>query len=141
MENKSKIILKGSLLAGSIISLGALQVQAEDLVRAENLGSGGEIRATLLASERIIDNAIELKCGEKKEEGKGSKKKTETKSENKAEEHKCGEGKCGEGEKKLETKSESKSKEHKCGEAAPKKEAKSESKAEEHKCGEGKCGM
>ena len=124
MENKTKLVLRGSLLAGSIISLGALQVNAEELVRVENLGSGGEVRATLLASERTLDNAIELKCGEK--ESKPESKKSE-KSESKTEEHKCGEGKCGEG---------------KCGEKKEetKKSEKSESKAEEHKCGEGKCG-
>jgi uncharacterized low-complexity protein len=126
MENKTKLVLKGSLLAGSIISLGALQANANELIRAENLGSGGEVRATLLASERTLDNAIELKCGEKEE----SKAKEETKkSESKTKEAKCGEGKCGEG---------------KCGEHSKKEESKeaekSESKAEEHKCGEGKCG-
>ena len=123
MENKTKLVLRGSLLAGSIISLGALQANADELVRVENLGSGGEVRATLLASERVLDNAIELKCGEKEETKSETKK-----SESKAEEHKCGEGKCGEG---------------KCGEKGKeetKSEAKSESKAEEHKCGEGKCG-
>ena len=88
MEHNSKFVLKSTLLAGSILSLGALQVSASDLVRVENLGSGGEVRATLLASERSIDNAIELKCGE-------AEKKSETKTETKAEEHKCGEGKCG----------------------------------------------
>lgn len=124
MENKTKLILKGSLLAGSIISLGALQANAEELVRAENLGSGGEIRATLLASERVLDNAIELKCGEKETKAKEETKKSESKSESKAEEAKCGEGKCGESSKTEESK----------------KAEKSESKAEEHKCGEGKCG-
>ena len=121
MENKTKLILKGSLLAGSIISFGALQTNAEELVRAESLGSGGEVRATLLASERVLDNAIELKCGEKETKATEETKK----SESKAEEAKCGEGKCGEKGKKEESK----------------KAEKSESKAEEHKCGEGKCGM
>ncbi len=127
MENKTKLILKGSLLAGSIISLGALQANADELIRAENLGSGGEVRATLLASERVLDNAIELKCGEKEE----GKKEAKSSKESKAEEHKCGEGKCGEG---------------KCGEAQKAEKSEkpaektSESKAEEHKCGEGKCG-
>lgn len=131
MKNKTKLVLKGSLLAGSIISLGALQANAEELVHAENLGSGGEVRATLLASERVLDNAIELKCGEKEEtKAKKKSKKSESKSESKSEEAKCGEGKCGEHGKKEESKeaekSESKAEEHKCGEG---------------KCGEGKCGM
>ena len=134
MQNKTKSILKGSLLAGSLISLGALQANAEEIVRVENLGSGSEVRAALLASERVLDHALELSCGEKKE---AKAETTTSTTEGKAEEQKCGEGKCGEGKcgehehEKAETTTKTESK----------TEQSSESKAEEHKCGEGKCGM
>ena len=128
----TKKILNRSLLAGSLIGLGALQVNAAE-INITTLGSGGEVRSALLGSARTLDNAIELTCGEG--EKKEATTKTETKKESKAEEHKCGEGKCGEakGEK-------SEQKEEAASEAKP-EGSKKESKAEEHKCGEGKCGM
>ena len=139
MEQKknTKQIIGGSIVLGSIIGLGGLQANAAELFNYNYLGSGSEVRSQLLQSERVIDNSIELSCGEK----------SEKKAESKASEHKCGE----EGKKAKSTKAaaaEGKAVEHKCGEGkcgeegkkAEKSESKKESKATEHKCGEGKCG-
>lgn len=125
----TKKILSRSLLAGSLIGLGALQASATE-ISITTLGSGGEVRSALLGSARTLGNAIELTCGEG--EKKEATTKAETKKESKAEEHKCGEGKCG------EAKSEKK---EEAGSGAKPEGSKKESKAEEHKCGEGKCGM
>ncbi|MDX5404537.1 MAG: hypothetical protein LPK28_03440 [Bacteroidota bacterium] len=137
LKNKSKIIL-GTVVTGSIFGLGNLQ--AENILSYQTLGSGSEVRAELLRSARTMDATLELKCGEGKAEKSEGAEKTG--------EHKCGEGKCGEG-KKAESKKEGKAAEHKCGEGkcgegkcgeGKKAESKKEGKAAEHKCGEGKCG-
>jgi uncharacterized low-complexity protein len=146
MEQKknTKKIIGGSIVLGSIVGLGGLQANAAELFNYNDLGSGSEVRSQLLQSERVIDNAIELSCGEK----------SEKKAEGKASEHKCGEGKCGEEGKKAKSAEgaavEGKAVEHKCGEGkcgeegtskkAKKASSKKESKATESKCGEGKCG-
>lgn len=150
MENNKKNFLATGLLAGSVLSLGALQANATNLLSYQDLGSGSQVRAELLRSERSLVGSYELSCGEKKTESKAAEQKCgegkcgENKAESKAAEHKCGEGKCG------ENKAESKAAEHKCGEGkcgegkcgaeSKSAEKKAESKSAEHKCGEGKCG-
>ncbi|MCT4624557.1 MAG: hypothetical protein N4A46_13130 [Schleiferiaceae bacterium] len=131
MENQknTKKLISGSIILGSVIGFGG--VQAAELFNYNDLGSGSEVRAQLLQSERAIDNAIELSCGEK--------------TEGKSTEHKCGEGKCGEKAKKSSKEgkaTESKCGEGKCGEKGKesKKKSAKEGKATESKCGEGKCG-
>lgn len=121
--NNSKKILKSSLLVGSIVSLGGLQANASEMFNFNELGSGSEVRANLLQSERAIESTIELSCGEKS-----------SKKESKSSEAKCGEGKCG------EHKAESSSKEESTKESKKATEKKEESKSSEAKCGEGKCG-
>ena len=90
-ERTNRKFIGGSILAGSLIGLTGLQANAAELFTNDDLGSGSEVRADLVKSERTIQNSLELKCGE---EGKAS---TETKTESKSSEAKCGEGKCGEG--------------------------------------------
>lgn len=145
MDNNKKNIFATGLLAGSVLSLGALQANATNLLNYQDLGSGAQVRAELLRSERSLVGSYELSCGEKKTESKAAEQKCgEGKAESKSAEHKCGEGKCG------ENKAESKAAEHKCGEGkcgegkcgaeSKSAEKKAESKSAEHKCGEGKCG-
>lgn len=98
MENKkNKTIVAGSMIAGALLSI-SLNTNANNLFSYNALGTGAEVR-----------NAIELACGEKKEEKKDAKatdkkdaKTADKKSkdakcgEKKAHDGKCGEGKCGE---------------------------------------------
>lgn len=142
MEKSKKVMFTGSVIAGAIMGVGSLETQA--LTNYSPLGSGAEVRTSLLDGAPSALNALEIKCG-----GKGDEKKSETgkmneakcgdnkKAEGKSTEHKCGEGKCG--DKKDSTKAESKNTEHKCGEKK-KDDKKKEGKSTEHKCGEGKCG-
>ena len=131
MEQKknTKKIIGGSIVLGSVVGLGGIQANAAELFNYNDLGSGSEVRSQLLQTERSIDNAIELSCGEK----------SEKKAESKSSEHKCGEGKCGE-EGKKEGKSEKAEKGEKAEKSSKKEKKASESKATESKCGEGKCG-
>lgn len=133
-KNAKRVLLASSLIAGAVFSMGTAQpVKAESLFNYSHLGSGAEVRTTLLGGVPSHGSALDLKCGNKSE-----KKET---TESKAKEGKCGEGKCG------DKKSESKAKDHKCGEgmcggkdSTKADMKKSESKAKDHKCGEGKCG-
>lgn len=98
MENKTKKVLKGSLIASAMIGMSAFGANAStsQLFSFNELGSGPEVRGTL--SERTSSGAanllLELKCGDS----------TKTKD------HKCGEGKCG------DKKATGKAKDGKCGE-------------------------
>lgn len=98
MENKSKKVLKGSLIASAMLGMAAFGANAStsQLFSFNELGSGSELRCTL--SEKATTSAsnllLELKCGDS----------TKTKD------HKCGEGKCG------DKKATGKSKDGKCGE-------------------------
>lgn len=134
-KNAKRALLASSLIAGAIFSVGSAQpVKAESLFNYTHLGSGAEVRTSLLGGVPTHGSSLDLKCGNKSE-------KKETTTESKAKEGKCGEGKCG------DKKSESKAKDHKCGEgmcggkdSTKAAGMKSESKAKDHKCGEGKCG-
>lgn len=136
MENRTKNIFKGVLVAGAIITGSAFSVNASNALSFNKLGSGSEIRANLLNSTDYAFNTFEAKCGEgkcgetKKTTEATKAKTTKTTTEAKSKEAKCGEGKCGEAKK---AKNDSTQK-------ANAAKAKAESKAKEAKCGEGKCG-
>lgn len=138
MEKKKMNFIKGTLVAGALISVSALSAtpNASDLFDYSALGSGAEVRSEILHNQSGPLNNFEAKCGEKSTE----------KAEGKKAEAKCGEGKCGE-EKAVEAKADAKKADvkksgKKAGKkAAAKTEKKAESKSKEMKCGEGKCGV
>lgn len=89
---KSKVSRRLGAFVTSTLMTGAIAgstAQAHELIGFEDLGSGAEVRADLLASPSTGFKSPEAKCGE----GKCGDENAETK----AAEHKCGEGKCGEG--------------------------------------------
>ena len=118
-KEKQTGILKTVVLSGMIAGALPLAANANDLFNYSDMGSGAEVRSSLLDKYGSPLNAYqnqptdfiigEAKCGEGK----------------------CGEGKCGEGEKKAEAKK---------GEAKKGEAKKAETKTSEGKCGEGKCG-
>ncbi|MBI9062671.1 MAG: hypothetical protein JEZ14_11855 [Marinilabiliaceae bacterium] len=149
-KEKQTSLLKTVVLSGMIAGALPLAANANDLFSYSDMGSGAEVRSSLLdkygsplnayqnqATDFIIGEAKcgegkcgEGKCGEgekKAEAKKGEAKKAETKTT----EAKCGEGKCGESEKKAEAKK---------GKAKKGEAKKAETKTTEGKCGEGKCG-
>ena len=110
MENKKKNLLTGSLIASAMLGMSSLNVNAHSLFNFNELGTGSEVRSTLL--DRTSSDAnhlmLELKCGDSTKtkdakcgEGKcGDKKKTDKKkADGKAKDGKCGEGKCGDKKK------------------------------------------
>lgn len=138
-------LLKTVVLSGMIAGALPFAANANDLFNYGDLGSGAEVRSSLLdkygsplnayqnqATDYILGEAKcgegkcgEGKCGEgekKAEAKKGEAKKAETKTT----EAKCGEAKCGEGEKKTEAKK---------GEAQKAETQKGETKTTEGKCG------
>jgi uncharacterized low-complexity protein len=131
MKNK-KTILSGSVIASAILAVSGTNVGATSLTDFNTLGSGAEVRSSLLGNPADAINAFELACGEKKD-AKAKEASCGEKKDGKAKEAKCGEGKakdakCG------EHKTDDKAKEAKCG------EHKTDGKAKDAKCGEGKCG-
>ena len=92
MKNK-KTIIAGSMLAGAMLSISAINANNSSLFNYNALGNGSEVRTN-----------IELTCSDKKADDKKStdKKTTDKKAkdgkcgEKKAKDGKCGEGKCGE---------------------------------------------
>lgn len=122
MENQNKNLVKhifvtGSIVAGSLLGLGTVKtINAGTLFNYGSLGSGAELRSSLLDSSP--DRNLEMKCGSKTEKKSGPNTK-EGKSGDKKMDSKAKDGKCGEG---------------KCG------DKKTESKTKDAKCGEGKCG-
>ncbi len=120
MKNNKLNIIAGSLITGAIVSTASLSGNASNLFSFESLGSGAEIRTSLL-NKAMTDhslNTFELKCGEQSKAD--TTKPAAKKAEGKTKDAKCGEGKCG--EKKADTN-------------------KSENKTKDAKCGEGKCGV
>lgn len=133
MENQNKNIVKhifvtGSIVAGSLLGVGAVKtINAETLFNYGSLGSGAELRTSLLNTSPARN--LEMKCGSKsdnkseKKSGANDKVKDgkcgDKKMDSKAKDGKCGEGKCG--DKKMDSKAD-------------------ENKAKDGKCGEGKCG-
>lgn len=135
MENQNKnlakhIFLTGTIVAGSLLGFGAPKaINAENLFNYGSLGSGAELRTSLLNTSP--NRNLEMKCGAKsdsKESKPSDAKCGDKKMESKAKDAKCG-------DKKMEsTKTDSKTKDAKCG------DKKMDSKAKDAKCGEGKCG-
>lgn len=86
MESKKRKVLKGTLIAGALLSAGSLTAAPASMFNFNDLGSGSDVRTNLL--ERSQNNSsnlyLEIKCGEGK----------------------CGEGKCGEKEETKTKKSE-----------------------------------
>lgn len=117
MENQSKNLVKhifvtGSIVAGSLLGVGAVKtINAETLFNYGSLGSGAELRTSLLSTSP--ERNLEMKCGSKtdtkaeKKSGADDKLKDgkcgDKKMDSKAKDGKCGEGKCGDG--KMEGKS------------------------------------
>lgn len=111
------IFLTGSFIAGSVLGLGAASTtNAESLFGFRSLGSGAELRSSLLESS--TNRNLELKCGSKTES-----------SETKTADAKCG-----------SKTSEAKTKDAKCGSKTDSTAKASETKTKDAKCGEGKCG-
>jgi uncharacterized low-complexity protein len=107
MENK-KSILAGSVIASAFIGLSSISVNAATLTNYSSLGSGAELRSTLLKETTSLAKTLDLKCGDttkthqsKGKDGKcGEGKCGDKKKEGKGKDGKCGEGKCGDGKKK-----------------------------------------
>jgi len=103
-SQKTKSILKGSLIAGAI-GLTSITAGASNLFNYNNLGSGAELRSELLNINASPLKVAELECGDKKKEGtktgeqKCGDKKKAADSKGKTGEAKCGEGKCGDKKK------------------------------------------
>jgi len=114
MENKTKKVLKGSLIAGAVLGISALSANASQLFSFSELGSGSEVRSTLLERSTSSTNLLlELKCGDstKTKDGKcGEGKCGDKKATGKSKDHKCGEGKCGDKKATDKSKEDSKKK-------------------------------
>ncbi|NJD22793.1 MAG: hypothetical protein FIA82_09030 [Melioribacter sp.] len=125
-KNTKRILLTGSILAGAIFGTGAPKaISAENLFNYNGLGSGSELRTSLLNTSP--NRNLEMKCGNKSD-GKDSKP-----NDSKTKDAKCG-------DKKM---SDSKAKDGKCGDkkmSDAKGPKAADSKAKDGKCGEGKCG-
>jgi uncharacterized low-complexity protein len=94
MENKKKVLLTGSLLAGALLATANLNANAADLFRFKDLGTGESVRARLMDGNSDA-RSLELNCGAKKDSAGVKKGK-----DGKCGEGKCGEGKCGDKKKK-----------------------------------------
>lgn len=84
---KKKSIVGGSLLAGAILAATGFPANANGLFDYNSLGSGAEVRTTLMEKGSAAKN-FELKCGDKAKSDSTMKK---------GKEGKCGDGKCGDG--------------------------------------------
>lgn len=94
MDNKKKVLLTGSLLAGALLATANLNANAADLFRFNDLGTGESVRARLMDGNSDA-RSLELNCGAKKDSAGVKKGK-----DGKCGEGKCGEGKCGDKKKK-----------------------------------------
>ncbi len=112
-NTSKKLLLTGSIIAGSLIGIGAPRtINAANLFDYHNLGSGSELRSLLLntSAERNLEmkcgnksdskpasdaKTKDAKCGAKKMDAKATKAANSKKMEGKAKDGKCGEGKCG----------------------------------------------
>lgn len=143
MQNKKKntaknILLTGSIIAGSVFGLSALNANATETFKYHELGSGGELRSELLNNNASDIIALELDCGEDTKKAKDSKETKDKNADAKSADQKCGEG-------KTAVKTDKAADPKAAGTAAETtKETKdskaSDSKSKEAKCGEGKCG-
>lgn len=85
---KKKNIVKCSLLTGAIIAATGFSANAGGLFNYSLLGTGAEMRTSLLGKKEAARN-FDLKCG-------GDKAKSDS-TMKKGKEGKCGDGKCGDG--------------------------------------------
>lgn len=134
MEDKSKKnFIKGTLIAGALLSVSALSAtpDASRLFDYNVLGSGAEVRSEILNNEISPNNNFEAKCGEK----------SDNKTEGKKTEAKCGEASCGEKKGEASKTEKKKSDSKNTTTNTTKSTTKSESKSTDAKCGEGKCGV
>ncbi len=69
-----KVLFSGSLVAGAILGMAALQVTASP-GSYTNLSSGAAVRSTLTGASGNAANAIELSCGAKKDSAAAGKTK------------------------------------------------------------------
>lgn len=134
-KSNGKMILTGAMIASAVLGSASMKANTS-LFDYSSLGSGSEVRGTLLNILPSAVNALELSCGTSKstDASCGAKKDDKTA---KTKDGKCGEGKCG---TKKDDKT-AKTKDGKCGEGkcGTKKDEKT-AKTKDGKCGEGKCG-
>lgn len=124
-KNRSlkSIIYTGTIVAGSLLAVNTASASQASPFSFTDLGSGSQLRTTLLDNLVSQKYNLDLSCGEKTKDNKSNDSKTK-------------DAKCG----------ESKAKEQKCGDKKDssmvhsKDMKKSDSKSKEGKCGEGKCG-
>ena len=101
MDNKKKVLLTGSLLAGALLATANLNANAADLLRFKDQGTGESVRARLMDAGSAA-RSLELNCGAKKDSAGVKKGK-----DGKCGEGKCGEGKCGDKKKAAKAKKDS----------------------------------
>lgn len=93
MKTKRNNILKGSLVAGALLSVTGIQASNTNLFEYTDLGNGSELRNELIAKATSYDaeRTFEMKCGEGKcgEAEKTETKKGEAKKAVKATKAKC----------------------------------------------------
>ena len=94
--NENKNLLKSRLIASAIVAAAGFNANASGLFRYSNLGSGEEVRTSLLEKSNSA-KTLELKCGADSTKAKDGKCGSAKKSCKKGKDGKCGEGKCGEG--------------------------------------------
>ena len=116
METK-KAILTSAVLA-TVLATGT--IKATNLFDFSSLGSGSEVRSTLLSSPAKALKAFDLNCGDKKDAAKTAEAKC---GDKKAKDAKCG---------------DSKSKDAKCGDKKAKDAKCGDSKSKDAKCGDKK---
>lgn len=133
MAEKSRslksILFTGSVVTASLLSAGTASAHTTNPFSYTDLGSGAQLRTTLLDNLVSQKYNLDLACGEKS--------KDNSKNDSKSKDAKCGEGKCG----------DSKTKDHNCGGKEDSTKMKTsdmkkmnDSKSKDAKCGEGKCG-
>nr|NQU94473.1 hypothetical protein [Bacteroidota bacterium] len=147
MQNKKSLIFTSTLIAGAAISLTAMELPTAQTSRYSDLGTGSDVRTSILFDQGIMPaNIFEMKCASK-ETSPDKKKGTETKDakvkDGKATEAKCGEGKCGDGKcgSKADTTNVTDAKVKGADVKSDSKNKVKDSKTKEAKCGEGKCGV
>ena len=115
MTNKSlkSILFTGSIVAGSLLSVNTASANQSNPFSFTDLGSGSQLRSSLLDNLVSQKYNLDLACGEKS--------KDNTSKENKSKDGKCGGKQDSTKIKSSDTK-------------------KVDDKSKEGKCGEGKCG-
>ena len=113
METKKAILSSAVLVA----ALATGSIKATNLFDFSSLGSGSEVRSTLLSSPEKAFKAFDLNCGDKKDATKAADAKC---GDKKAKDAKCGDkkakdAKCGDKKAKDAKCGDSKSKDAKCG--------------------------